>query len=140
MEGYAQRKEPAYPGEMTDENIRAIFEGAGDFISRQLQCGPWTLYAYAIDGLISGGDASEYILRPITEHLVAENMGALYDAALNGVVYNTVAGRCKNLDDVATKLVNGFCVVLFPEIGAIAYEVKTGEKRGDFLHLLWKTR
>ena len=130
MEGYTPRKEPAYPGEMTDENIRAIFEGAGDFIARQLQCGPWTLYAYAIDGLISGGDASEYILRPITEHLVAENLRALYEAALHGMVYNTVASRCRNLDDVATKLVNGFCVVLFPEIGAIAYEVKTGEKRG----------
>ena len=57
MEGYAPRKEPAYPGELTDENIRAIFDGAGDFIARQLQCGPWQLYAYAIDGLISGGDA-----------------------------------------------------------------------------------
>ena len=77
MEGYTPRKEPAYPGEITDENIRAIFEGAGDFIARQLKCGPWTLYAYAIDGLISGGDASEYILRTITEHLVAENLRAL---------------------------------------------------------------
>ena len=57
MEGYAPRKEPAYPGELTDENIRAIFDGAGDFIARQLQCGPWILHAYAIDGLISGGDA-----------------------------------------------------------------------------------
>ena len=36
MEGYAPRKEPAYPGELTDENIRAIFDGAGDFIARQL--------------------------------------------------------------------------------------------------------
>ena len=130
MEGYTPRPRPAYPGDMTDENIRAIFDGAGDFFARRLQCGPWTLYAYAIDGLISGGDASEYILRPITEHLTADNMKSLYDAALNGMVYNAVANACKNLDDVAKMLVNGFCVVLFPEIGAIAYEVKTGEKRG----------
>ena len=130
MEDYTPRPQPAYPGEVTDDNIRAIFEGAGDFFARRLQCGPWTLYAYAIDGLISGGDASEYILRPITEHLVAENMKSLYDAALNGMVYNAVASACKDLDDVAKMLVNGFCVVLFPEIGAIAYEVKTGEKRG----------
>lgn len=130
MEGYTPRPRPAYPGDMTDENIRAIFDGAGDFFARRLQCGPWTLYAYAIDGLISGGDASEYILRPITEHLMADNMKSLYDAALNGMVYNAVANACKNLDDLAKMLVNGFCVVLFPEIGAIAYEVKTGEKRG----------
>lgn len=130
MGGYTQRPDPAYPGAVTDENIRAIFDGAGDFFARRLTCGSWTLYAYAIDGLISGGDASEYIFRPITEHLTAENLKSLYDAALNGMVYNAVASPCMDLDDVASKLVNGFCVVLFPEIGAIAYEVKTGEKRG----------
>ena len=59
MENYTPRPDPVYPGAMTDENIRAIFEGAGDFFARRLQCGPWTLYAYAIDGLISGGDMSE---------------------------------------------------------------------------------
>ena len=115
---------------ITDEKIRSIFEGAGDFIARKLRCGPWTLYAYAIDGLISGGDMSEYVLRPITERLVAENPVALYELALNGMVYNATALVCTDLNDVAMKLVNGFCVVLFPEIGAIAYEVKTGEKRG----------
>lgn len=130
MEKYTPRPETAYPGPMTDENIRAIFEGAGDFFARSLQCGPWMLHAYAIDGLISGGDMSEYVLRPITEHLFAERLETLYDFALHGMIYNAVASPCKNLDDVALKLVNGFCVVLFPEVGAIAYEVKTGEKRG----------
>ena len=130
MEGYAPRKEPAYPGELTDENIRAIFDGAADFIARTLRCGHWTLYAYAIDGLISGGDMSEYVLRPITEHLTAENLSSLYDFALDGMIYNAVAVPCAKLDDVASMLVNGFCVVLFPDVGAIAYEVKTGEKRG----------
>ena len=130
MDEYTPRKKPAYPGEMTDGNIRTIFDGAGDFIARKLQCGPWTLFAYAIDGLISGGDMSEYVLRPITEHLVAENLASLYELALNGMVYNAVASACTDLDDVALKLVNGFCVVLFPDVGAIAYEVKTGEKRG----------
>jgi hypothetical protein len=41
-----------------------------------------------------------------------------------------VAKPCENLEDVATFLVNGFCVVLFPGAGAIAFETKTGEKRG----------
>ena len=130
MKKHTPRPIPAYPGEITDENIRAIFEGAGDFIARSLHCGPWALYAYAIDGLISGGDMSEYVLRPITEHLEAEDSVSLYNYALNGMIYNAVASPCKNLDDAAMKLVNGFCVVLFPGVGAIAYEVKTGEKRG----------
>ena len=123
------RPEPMYPGTLTDENIRRIFRGAGDFIRRELKCGPWTLYAYAIDGLTSGGDTSEYVFKPITEHLTAESMEELYEHALGGMVYNSVADACADLDTVALKLVNGFCVVLFPGVGAIAFEVKTGEKR-----------
>lgn len=122
-------KQRMYKGPLTDENIRAIFNGAGDFIVRQLCCGEFTLFAYAIDGLVSGGDASEYIFKPIAEHLTAHSMEELYDRALHGSVYNSVADPCADLDTVALKLVNGFCVVLFPGIGAIAYEVKTGEKR-----------
>lgn len=122
-------EEQRYLGAVTDENIRTIFSGAADFIVRRLRCGEFTLFAYAIDGLVSGGDASEYIFKPITEHLTAHSMEQLYDHALHGSVYNSVADPCQDLDTVALKLVNGFCVVLFPGIGAIAYEVKTGEKR-----------
>ena len=43
MEGYTPRPRPAYPGDMTDENIRAIFDGAGDFFARRLQCGDLVL-------------------------------------------------------------------------------------------------
>ena len=122
--------EPMCSGKLTDENIRKIFEGAGDFIRRPLQCGKWTLYAYAIDGLTSGGDASDYVIKPITQQLTADSMPNLYTAALNGMIYNCVADPCKDLNTVALKLVTGFCVVLFPNVGAIAFEVKTGEKRG----------
>lgn len=130
METPSPRPKPMYPGRLTDGNIRNIFDGAGDFIVRPLQCGKWTLYAYAIDGLTSGGDASEYILKPISEQLAGETPDELYRDALAGKVYNCVADPCPDLDTVALKLVNGFCVVLFPEAGAIAFEVKTGEKRG----------
>ena len=115
---------------MTDEEIRGQFAGADDFITRVLRCGEYTLYAYAIDGLVSGGDMSEYILRPITEHLTGSTMQALYDSALHGAVYNSVAEPCEDLQTVFRKLVNGFCVVLFPGAGAIAFEIKTGVKRG----------
>lgn len=120
----------SYSGEMTDENIRALFAGANDFLAREISAGAWTVYAYAIDGLVSGGDISQYILKPIAELLTAETMQQLYDRALHGTVYNAVANSCKDLRDLAIKLVNGFCVVLFPGVGAVAYEVKTGDKRG----------
>ena len=123
-------QQPTYPGPLTDRNIRSVFEGAADFIVRQLQCGSSTLYAYAIDGLISGSDASDYIIKPITEHLSGDTMEALYTAALHGGVYNCVADPCADLDTVALKLVNGFCVVLFPGVGAVAFEVRIGVGRG----------
>lgn len=129
MEQPTPRPNPTYPGPVTDLNIRSIFKEANDFIVRELRCGQWTLYAYAIDGLISGGDASEYIFRPITERLHADTLEELYHQALAGQVYNSVAVPCRDLDAVALKLVNGFCVVLFPRVGAVAFEVKTSVVR-----------
>ena len=130
MEQPTSRPDPMYPGAINDSNIQNIFSGAGDFNIRQLNCGGHTLYAYAIDGLTSGSDISEYIIKPIMEQLTGKNTAELYDRALHGVVVNSVAKPCASLDDVAFLLVNGFCVILFPEAGAIAFEAKTGEKRG----------
>ncbi|MBQ6839872.1 MAG: spore germination protein [Oscillospiraceae bacterium] len=121
--------QPTYPGPLTDRNIRSIFDGTDDFIVRELCCGKNTLYAYAIDGLISGADASDYIFKPITEHLSGETLEQQYTAALRGSVYNCVAKPCEDLDMVALMLVNGFCVVLFPNVGVIAFEVRIGVAR-----------
>ena len=115
--------------EMTDANIRAIFEDAADFYAREVTCSDQTLIAYAIDGLTSGGDVSEYIIKPIREFLRGDTMDSLYDRALSGAVVNSVAKPCEDLTAAANFLVNGFCVVLFPGVGAIAFEAKTGEKR-----------
>lgn len=116
--------------EMTDKAIRSIFGNSGDFQARELVCSGFTLYAYSIDGLTSGADMSEYVFRPIADRLRGTDMQSLYRAALEGKVYNSVAAPCADVQSVAMKLVNGFCVVLFPGAGAIAFEVKTGEKRG----------
>ena len=113
---------------MTDGEIRAIFEGTGDFETRTLRSGVHTLYAYFIDGLVTGSDIAEYIFCPIVESL-PEDIHLAYEAALRGGVYNAVAHPCKDLQDVALKLVNGFCVVLFPGVGAIAFEARTGVGR-----------
>ena len=114
---------------MNDTAISARFAGAGDFIRRELRCGRFTIYAYAIDGLVSSADAAENIFRPIAKNLQGTTMVELYQNALHGAVYNTVASACKDGEDVAMKLVNGFCVVLFPSAGAVAYEVRTGVSR-----------
>ena len=130
MESGKPRIDPMYTGELNDENIRKIFDEAGDFNTRPLRCGGHTIYTYAIDGLTAGSDISEYVFKPIAELLDGNSMEELYQKAMAGMVFNSVAKPCKCLDDAALFLVNGFCVVLFPGVGAIAFEVKTGEKRG----------
>jgi len=120
----------SYPGEMTDENVCAIFQDASDFIRRELNCCGHRLYAYAIDGLIAAAYASDYVIKPIVEQLRGDSMKVLYRNAMEGIIYNVVAVRCTDVSDLALKLVNGFCVVLFPGEGAIAFEVKTPDKRG----------
>lgn len=130
MEQPTPRPVPAYPGEVNDINIQTIFKGAGDFVRRKLRCGEFDLWCYSIDGLVSGGDISDYVIKPVCQDLKGSNMEELYRKALSGVVYNAVADACEDLDAVALKLVNGFCVILFPQVGAVAFEVKTGEKRG----------
>ena len=114
---------------MTHESITALFGSTGDFIARKLCCGGHTIYAYMIDGLIASATASETILKPLSR-LPSGPIRAIYDAALDGTVYNNVADPCADEKTVAAKLVNGFLVVLFPGAGAVAFEVKSPEKRG----------
>jgi spore germination protein KA len=113
---------------LTDHEIRAVFAGASDFEARALRTGESTLYGYFIDGLVASSFIADYIYKPVVQELPLPVVDA-YNAAIRGCIYNAVARPCKDLQDVATMLVNGFCVVLFPEVGAVAYEVKTGEKR-----------
>ena len=110
---------------INNEEILKLFEGASDFETRLLRRGDCTLYSYFIDGLVSSDFIAEYIFRPISQQL-PEGIPQAYEAAVRGAVYNAVARPCKDLTDVATKLVNGFCVVLFPGTGAIAFEARTG--------------
>lgn len=124
------QQKTTYPGPLTDENISHIFRDAADFIRRELRCGAFTVYAYAIDGLIASAYASDYIFKPITQHLQGASMEELYRNSMDGMIYNNVAKPCSDLDQAALLLVNGFCIVLFPDVGAIAFEVRTPDKRG----------
>ena len=121
--------EQQYKGPVTDRRIRELFADAGDFNYRTVEICGFPVHTYAIDGLTSGGDISDFVIRPLLENLQGNSMQELYQRALQTVVYNSVADVCPDLDTAARKLVNGFCVVLFEGTGAIAFEDKTEEKR-----------
>ena len=113
---------------MTDAEIRALFAGASDFETRTLRCGENVLYAYYIDGLTAGGDIADYIFKPVVT--LDGDMARIYNTALEGGVYSANAKPCKDTGDAVRKLINGFCVILFPGVGALAFEAKSGVGRG----------
>ena len=114
---------------MTDREICETFQDSGDFIRRELKIRGMTLYAYAIDGLVSGSEASGMVFRPLSNNLKGNTLEELYREALYGGVYNIETSECDNMQTLLSCLVNGFCVVLFPGVGAVAYEVRTGNVR-----------
>ena len=118
----------SYRGALCDEAITAAFDGAADFSRRALRVGAHTLYLYAIDGLTSGGDISELVVKPLLQDGFGGSMDELCDRALYATVYNAVALECETLSDALDRLVNGFAVVLFGQ-RALAFEDKTDEKR-----------
>ena len=91
---------------MTDEQIVGFFGDTNDFIRRQLNCCGVTLYVYGVDGLISGRDMSECVLKPVSEILKGSSAAELYRAALEGTIYNSVVSVCADANDAALKLVN----------------------------------
>ena len=113
---------------ISDAAVRELFGDSGDINRRQIRVGAHTLYIYAIDGLTSGGDISEFVVKPLMQDTLGGTMQELYERALTRTVYNSVAKPCEDLQTLAGYMVNGFCVVLFGE-KAIAFEDKTPEKR-----------
>ena len=113
---------------LTDLQVTSLFEGCSDLIRRELRIGGETVLVYALDGLVSGNAVSEYVIAPLMALRGAEQTG-LYRQAMAGGIYNSVALPCETAEQAGRFLVNGFCLVLFPGVGAIACEDKTGDKR-----------
>ena len=111
--------------------IREIFAGAADLEERTVIAGGRTLTVFFLDGLTSGGDIAELVIRPLRENLREGTMQELMQQAEAGAVWCASVSRADSAESAAEKLVNGFTVVVFPgEPETLCFETKTGEKRG----------
>lgn len=119
------RPRPMYPVPLTHENIMAVFQGAADFTPRKVVSRGQTVWVYSIDGLVSGSEISDFVVKPLME--ARERLEG--ETAVELAVYNAVGSRVSHMDEAVEKLVNGFCLVLFGAGDGAAFEVKTGEKR-----------
>ena len=93
---------------ITDRALREAFGGTGDFVVRNVDVGRWRLRVYFIDGLTSGGDISDFVVKPLSKVLEGARVGELLERAVNGAVYNAVAEPASDLDAAISKLLNGF--------------------------------
>lgn len=110
--------------------IAAQFEDAADFETRKVLCGGQLLTVLFLDGLTSGRDIAEQVLRPLAQMTDEAREEVLYTRALQGGVWCASIKEPESTQQAAELLVNGFCVILFPKSGkALGCEVKTGEKR-----------
>ena len=110
--------------------LTAQFENAADFETRKVLCGGQLLTVLFLDGLTSGGDIAEQVVRPLAQMTDAAREEVLFTRALQGGVWCASVKEPESTQQAAELLVNGFCVILFPKSGkALGCEVKTGEKR-----------
>lgn len=115
---------------LTAKALETMFADAADFEKREILCAGRLLTIFYLDGLTSGGDIAELVVRPLAELEADEREEILFSRAERGLIWCASIKPVENAKEAAELLVNGFCVVLFPTIQkAIACEVKTGEKR-----------
>ena len=130
------RKEPKFPGPLTARAVCDAFGETGDFVHRQAFVGgdpKCKADVFFIDGLTAGNVISETVLRPLVQSPMLQGDVSLdkrVEYIENGSVYSAVVTRRETVDDVATDLTNGFCVILLEAKKlAFSFEVKTPEKR-----------
>ena len=110
--------------------LTAQFEDAADFETRKVLCGGQLLTVLFLDGLTSGGNIAEQVVRPLAQMTDEAREEVLFTRALQGGVWCASVKEPESTQQAAELLVNGFCVILFPKSGkALGCEVKTGEKR-----------
>ena len=108
-------------------NISAAFSAAA-VIGTAARCasGALTVYVYAIDGITSGGDASEYVVKPLMQDAFGGTMDELSTAPCTGRSITPWLCRAETCRTRRRSL-QRFTVVLFGQ-RAIAFETKTGER------------
>ena len=110
--------------------IRSRFAGAADFVEHPLRLGTVDAAAFFVDGLTSGSEIAEFVIQPMVGSLRGSSREMIRQC-LDGTVWSAVAKEVTDGESACTLLVNGFCVVTFAgEPTAVAFEAKTGEKRG----------
>ena len=130
-----KRKDPKYPEAISSQALQTIFSDCDDFDLRLINIGgdkSAQVYVCYIDGLVTGSEVSESVIRPLTSsaRFSESDPATCIDAILQGAVYSATVKRTDTMDALANCLVNGFCAIVFDaQQCAVAFEVRTSNQR-----------
>lgn len=135
-DGPHPRSTPEYSGAISSENIKKIFDQCADFELRHIVPAlgkPETVSVCWLDGVVSGTNVSEDVLRPLTDPkrlLGAEDGEALVRQMLHGGVYSYSVKKRDTMDELVADLIQGFCAVIVPSAdAAVTFETRTSNSR-----------
>ena len=129
------RQEPRIQGPLTAETMERVFTGCVDFAQRPVALGGVpgrTATLCYLSGMVKMERVSDYILRPMAlERSLGEcSQSQAVDRILEGALYNLIVVERTTADQGVFDLINGWCLLFFPECGRVlSFLVQTEEKR-----------
>ncbi|MGN1002520.1 MAG: spore germination protein [Oscillospiraceae bacterium] len=130
------RPEVSYDLPLTAENVKTVFSACQDFQTRAVWPGGEKTRGITLcwlDGVVSGKDVSEDVLRPFTDRdrfTGQESAGECMELLLHGGVYSGSVQKRDTMDDVVGDIVAGYCVFVFDSLqAAVSFETKTDKSR-----------
>ena len=121
------------PSGVLPEDLEDLFSDCGDFERREVLAGgeeSRPVRVFWLDGLTSGKDVSEDVLRPLTQPGRFAGAGHLQEAIRAGGVWACACRLRDTAEETAADLLRGCCALVFPAGGqAVTFEVKSQDKR-----------
>ena len=131
--GFHPLKEPTYDMPITVENVQNVFSACEDLQSRTISIGGTGAMVFAcwLDGVVSGSDAAEQVLKPLTDPARFAQAKTVADAMAVlelGGVYGPSFKKVDTMDDLVSEIAYGSCALMFAGT-AFTIQVKTDQHR-----------
>lgn len=135
-DGPHPRPQPQYDVPATAGELKKIFSDCDDFEARAVRIGlesRLTVTVCWLDGMVSAGDVSTDVLRPLTEGGRLADIASTREAVRRieqGAVYSCSTRTRTEMDDVVSDLTNGSVALVFDaQRRAVTFEVRTANVR-----------
>lgn len=121
---------------LSSQYLRETFSGCADFEERSVALGLEDhvhLSVFWLDGVVSGTEVSECIIRPLTEYFRYGSCGneeSAYALISGGGVYSRSMNARDTAEEVISDITHGCCAVIFDTLSlALCFEVRTSQTR-----------